>query len=146
MISQIFASGFNADKKLLAFSDNVQDASHRAGFFGARTFTFNFRAALDRAVREAGGPVAFPCVTPRFLERWENDQRGREWFITTFLPPDMDWLNDYAELRESGKLPDGSNLPELVRRRLDWEIWSEYTVDCRIGRTLEKTGCSCSFF
>lgn len=142
MISQIFASGFNADKKLLAFSDNVQDASHRAGFFGARTFTFNFRAALDRAVREAGGPVAFPCVTPRFLEHWENDQRGREWFITTFLPPDMDWLNDYAELRERGKLPDGSNLPELVRRRLDWEIWSEYTVDCRIGRTLEKTGCS----
>jgi len=142
MISQIFASSFNADKKLLAFSDNVQDASHRAGFFGARTFTFNFRAALDAAVRDASGPLAFSCVTPRFLERWENDPRGQAWFLTTFLPPDMDWLQDYAELRENGKLPDGSNLPELVRRRLDWEIWSEYTVDCRIGRTLEKTGCS----
>jgi DEAD/DEAH box helicase domain-containing protein len=30
----------------------------------------------------------------------------------------------------------------LVRRRIDWEIWSEYTLDARIGRTLEKTGCS----
>jgi DEAD/DEAH box helicase domain-containing protein len=29
-----------------------------------------------------------------------------------------------------------------VRRRIDWEIWSEYTLDARIGRTLEKTGCS----
>ena len=32
-ISQMFASKFNDDKKTLAFSDNVQDAAHRAGFF-----------------------------------------------------------------------------------------------------------------
>lgn len=31
-ISQMFASKFNDDKKTLAFSDNVQDAAHRAGF------------------------------------------------------------------------------------------------------------------
>lgn len=141
MISQLFSSTFNTDKKLLAFSDNVQDASHRAGFFGARTFTFNFRGALDKAVREADGPVPFPSVTPLFLDRWEKD-RDPAWFITTFLPPDMDWLQDYAELRDNGTLPAGSNLADLVRRRLDWEIWSEYTVDCRIGRTLEKAGCS----
>ena len=30
----------------------------------------------------------------------------------------------------------------LLDRRLAWEIWSEYTFDCRIGRTLEKTGSS----
>jgi DEAD/DEAH box helicase domain-containing protein len=141
MIAQLFSSTFNTDKKLLAFSDNVQDASHRAGFFGARTFTFNFRGALEQAVREAGGPVPFVDVTRMFLERWETG-RDQARFITTFLPPDMDWLQDYAELRNNGKLPDGSNLAYLLRRRLDWEIWSEYTVDCRIGRTLEKTGCS----
>ena len=35
------------DKKTLAFSDNVQDAAHRAGFFNARTAgcRCNFRAA-----------------------------------------------------------------------------------------------------
>ncbi len=141
MIAQLFSSTFNTDKKLLAFSDNVQDASHRAGFFGARTFTFNFRGALEKAVRDAGGPVPFSDITRLFLERWEKG-RDPARFITTFLPPDMDWLQDYAELRDNGKLPDGSNLAYLVRRRLDWEIWSEYTVDCRIGRTLEKTGCS----
>ena len=59
MITQLFSSTFNTDKKLLAFSDNVQDASHRAGFFGARTFTFNFRGALEKAVRDVDGPVPF---------------------------------------------------------------------------------------
>jgi len=141
MIAQLFSSTFNTDKKLLAFSDNVQDASHRAGFFGARTFTFSFRGALEKAVRDAGGPVPFSDATRLFLERWEKGCDPAR-FITTFLPPDMDWLQDYAELRNNGKLPDGSNLLDLLRRRLDWEIWSEYTVDCRIGRTLEKTGCS----
>ena len=63
-------------------------------------------------------------------------------FLATFLPPDMDWLEDYEELRAAGKLPDGSNLLASAERRLEWEIWSEYTFDCRIGRTLEKTGSS----
>ena len=59
MIAQLFSSTFNADKKLLAFSDSVQDATHRAGFFAARTFTFNFRGALQKAVRDVDGPVPF---------------------------------------------------------------------------------------
>ena len=54
----------------------------------------------------------------------------------------MNWLDDYEALRTTGKLPDGSNLMALLERRLAWEIWSEYTFDCRIGRTLEKTGSS----
>jgi DEAD/DEAH box helicase domain-containing protein len=32
-----YASPYNDDKKLIAFSDSVQDAAHRAGFFNART-------------------------------------------------------------------------------------------------------------
>ena len=47
-IDQLFSSPWNADKKLLAFSDSVQDASHRAGVFGARTWRFNIRVALAR--------------------------------------------------------------------------------------------------
>ena len=54
LISQLFASPFNpGDKKLLAFSDNVQDASHRAGFFEARTFRFNLRTAIQKVVQAA---------------------------------------------------------------------------------------------
>jgi len=141
VIAQLFSSPFNTDKKLLAFSDSVQDASHRSGFFGARTYTFNLRGAIQKTVLDAGVPVAFEDLTVRFLNDWQK-RLSPEMFLATFLPPDMDWLDDYRALRESGKLPDGSNLMALLERRLDWEIWSEYTFDCRIGRTLEKTGSS----
>jgi DEAD/DEAH box helicase domain-containing protein len=38
VVENSWASPFNDDKKLIAFSDSVQDAAHRAGFFGARTY------------------------------------------------------------------------------------------------------------
>ena len=49
-ISQMFASRFNDDKKTLAFSDNVQDAAHRAGFFNSRTWRFGLRTAIAQNV------------------------------------------------------------------------------------------------
>ena len=141
IIAQLFSSTFNEDKKLLAFSDSVQDASHRSGFFAARTYTFNLRSAIQKTVRAAGGPVPFGTLTARFLDDWRQRLKP-ELFLATFLPPDMNWLEDYEALRTNGKLPEGSNLVGLLERRLAWEIWSEYTFDCRIGRTLEKTGSS----
>ncbi len=53
-IDEIFGSVLNSDPKLLAFTDSVQDASHRAGFFSARTYNFTFRTALQRIIGEAG--------------------------------------------------------------------------------------------
>lgn len=143
LISQLFASPFNpGDKKLLAFSDNVQDASHRAGFFKARTFRFNLRAAIQRVVQAAGAPIPFPDLPDRFLERWEAECGRREQFVANFLPPDMEWLEDYETLRRTGALPGDSELPRRLHKRLKWEIWSEYTHNARIGRSLEKTGSS----
>jgi DEAD/DEAH box helicase domain-containing protein len=139
LIAQVFGSNFNNDKRMLAFSDNVQDASHRAGFFGARTYAFTLRGALQKSL--PGEPVPFTDVARRFLEKWEAEL-GESQFVATFLPPDMEWLADFNYLRKNGQAPAGSDLTDLVRRRIDWEIWSEYTLDARIGRTLEKTGCS----
>jgi DEAD/DEAH box helicase domain-containing protein len=139
LIAQVFGSTFNRDKRMLAFSDNVQDASHRAGFFGARTYTFNLRAALQQCLPEA--PVPFADAMAVFRAKWEADWTQAK-FLSTFLAPDMEWLTDYEYLRKNGEAPAGSNLADLVRRRVDWEIWSEYTLDARIGRTLEKAGCS----
>ena len=141
IIAQLFSSIFNEDKKLLAFSDSVQDASHRSGFFAARTYTFNLRSAIQKAVLDADGPVPFETLTARFLGDWRQRLKPGE-FLATFLPPDMDWLEDYESFRATGKLPVDSDLMNLLDRRLAWEIWSEYTFDCRIGRTLEKTGSS----
>ena len=144
VIAQLFTSPFNRDKKLLTFSDSVQDASHRAGFFGARTYGFSLRTAIQKVVQETGR-LPFSELPERFCEYWLSGERPRMKqveFIAAFLPPDMDWLHDHQHLRETGTLPEGSNLLELVKRRLRWELWSEYTFDCRIGRTLEKSGAS----
>jgi DEAD/DEAH box helicase domain-containing protein len=143
LISQLWASPFNpGDKKLLAFSDNVQDASHRAGFFKARTFRFNLRTAIQKVVQDTPGPLPLADLPRLFLDRREKEYERAGRFVATFLPPDMEWLEDYEHLRRQGVLPAGSDLAALVRKRLDWEIWSEYTHNCRIGRSLEKTGSS----
>ena len=113
IIAQLFSSTFNEDKKLLAFSDSVQDASHRSGFFAARTYTFNLRSAIQKTVRAAGGPVPFETLTSRFLDDWRKRLKP-EPFLATFLPPDMNWLEDYEALRTNGKLPEGSNLMSLL--------------------------------
>ena len=44
-LGQTFASRHNDDHKVIAFSDNVQDAAHRAGF----------RRGADLAEQRAGG-------------------------------------------------------------------------------------------
>lgn len=141
LIAQLFGSPFNRDKKLLAFSDSVQDASHRAGFFASRTYGFNLRSAIQKVVTFAAGPVPLPELSARFTEFW-REQLPENDYLATFLPPDLDWLEDWELFRRWGELPAGSNLRYLVEKRLRWEIWSEYTFDCRIGRTLEKTGSS----
>jgi DEAD/DEAH box helicase domain-containing protein len=53
MVGQLFSSGFNQDKKLIAFSDSVQDAAHRAGFLAARTWRLNLRPALAQTIAAA---------------------------------------------------------------------------------------------
>jgi DEAD/DEAH box helicase domain-containing protein len=140
-ISQLFASIYNDDRKLLAFSDSVQDAAHRAGFFGARTYRFNFRAALQQFVARLEAPVSLAALPQAFREHYQRHWSTND-YLTTFIPPDMAWLDDYEYLLEHGRLPEDSNLPELLAHRIDWEIQSEYGFRSRIGRTLEKTGCS----
>jgi DEAD/DEAH box helicase domain-containing protein len=143
LISQLWTSPFYpGDKKLLAFSDNVQDASHRAGFFKGRTFRFNLRTAIQKVVQHAGGNLAFAELAARFREYWEPKLQREEEFVATFLPPDMEWQDDYIALRKNGVLPRDTTVPAYLRHRLEWEIWSEFTHNCRIGRSLEKTGSS----
>ena len=140
-ISQLYASTFNKDKKLLTFSDSVQDAAHRAGFFAARTYRFNLRGAIQKFLNEQASEQPLTEIPPAFIRYW-LDKLGEETFIATFLPPDMAWFADYEALIESGKLPTESTLFEDLKKRIDWEIISEYGFNSRIGRTLEKTNSS----
>ncbi|MDZ7697618.1 MAG: helicase-related protein [Deltaproteobacteria bacterium] len=141
MIGQLYSSTFNDDKKLLAFSDSVQDAAHRAGFFAGRTYRFNFRIALQRFVQDQGNGLSVSDMPPAFIDYWLEKLEEKA-FIATFLAPNMEWMAEYDYLKDFGRLPKGSRLREYVKKRIGWEIFNEYGFNARIGRTLEKTGSS----
>jgi DEAD/DEAH box helicase domain-containing protein len=150
MITQLFASTFNDDKKLITFSDSVQDAAHRAGFFTARTYHFNMRGAIQQFVdANIDNGLTLPQLADKFCQYWlkgkgTNQEFGMttEKFVSNFLAPDMAWLDEYEQLKREHKLPDDSGLLTMVGKRIDWEIYSEYSFRSRIGRTLEKSGAS----
>jgi DEAD/DEAH box helicase domain-containing protein len=143
-LSQLYTSPFNSEKRALAFSDNVQDASHRSGFFAARTFRVNLRTAIRRVIATSTGPLTLNLLEMRFLEFWRKEC-GELDFIGTFLAPNMEWLSDYELLVKEGRLPVESNLLRLVERRITWEIISEFGFNSRIGRTLEKSGAAVAY-
>ena len=146
LIGQLYASKFNDDKKLLTFSDSVQDAAHRAGFFGARTWRFVVRAGLQQAVEGAskGHDPSLLELGGLMADHWFG-QLGTEGFVATFLPPKLDGHQDMEKLREKGQLPGKSDLPYLVRRRLGWEAYNAYTLEARTGRSLPRTSCSVAY-
>lgn len=146
VVEHSWASPFNDDKKLIAFSDSVQDAAHRAGFFGARTYMNNVRTALSKVMDTL--PASGLSWT-QFLQQTEQlfDTPGsvlnmpREQLVSEFIGPNMTWLNDWSvELLQKGALPTNSRLPERVKKRLLWQAHSEMTYLSHRGRTLERIG------
>jgi DEAD/DEAH box helicase domain-containing protein len=146
VVEHLWASPFNDDKKLIAFSDSVQDAAHRAGFFGARTYQNNVRMALSKLIDEV---VPTSQTWSEFLEHMTQsfDKQGSvlhmepERFVSEFIGPNMIWHPHWAvELLQKGALPLGSRLPDLVRKRMLWQAVSEMTYLSHRGRTLERIG------
>ncbi|MCB1091039.1 MAG: hypothetical protein KDL87_05890, partial [Verrucomicrobiae bacterium] len=140
-LSQLFGSPYNDDKKAMAFSDSVQDASHRAGFFSARTYQIVLRAALFKVIDKLGEDAALNDLSDAFPEHWLKEY-GREKFVGTFFPPQLEWLAEFEQFKADQHLTTGSRLPSRVADRLKWEVIREFGMQCRIGRTLEKSGAA----
>lgn len=139
IISTLNGSTCNDDKKVITFSDNVQDAAHRAGFFGARTYAPTLRTAFLqclKALQEAPTLAEFPKI---FRKHW-LEQMDELRYVTTFLPPSMEWFYDYDKMKETGDVP--KRLATDLDKRLEWEIYAAFTFMSGIGRTLEKCGCA----
>ncbi len=164
-VGHLFTTPLNTDRKLLAFSDSVQDASHRAGFFGGRTYRFALRSAIY-AVVPREGTIALPDIGPRMEAHWKERLSEGKWdagsaFVGAFLPHDLDFLEENvawqraladhdARKREAetrGEVfgeplpPPSPKLVADVAERLRWEATRELGVAARIGRTLEQSGC-----
>ena len=142
-LGQTFASRHNDDPKVIAFSDNVQDAAHRAGFFSARTWQNSVRAAITQVVANHDR-ITLAELPERVTSWWGDpavnpDAFDAERFVSEFIAPDRLWLRGFVELRRRGRLPDNSDVPALVKRRMRWDTLAELGHRSTIGRTLERT-------
>lgn len=137
----LFASDFNSDKKLLTFSDSVQDAAHRAGFIAARAYRTSFRAALTQAVQEHG-PVSLEQLQDHLIQHWRQKLPNPVDFAATFLPGDLEWLKEWDQLQQQDTptLPEDSFLLRCVEKRLRWEVAAEFGYRSRIGSSVEQAG------
>jgi len=137
-LGKVFTSIYNQDKKVLAFSDSVQDAAHRAGYFESRTYTFSIRTALLQYIKSLPESQNIQIIA-NGLVKFQRDQLGDANFVGTFIAPNMTWMDDYETLIKTGDLPKNSRLPSKVANRLQWEIFDNLGLRARRGRTLEKT-------
>ena len=147
-VSQVLASDFDAEdvrrRKLLLFNNSVQDAAHRAGFYEARTFRFLFRQSLQKYINTLTAPVNLVELQNGFRAYWHEQLKDEEYYFR-FLPADL-----AARIDLHRNYRDGAgfltNFKDEFELRVDWEILSEFSLTAQLGRTLEKTGASASFF
>ena len=146
VVEASWASVFNDDRKLIAFSDSVQDAAHRAGFFGARTWLNNVRTAWAHVLDELQ-VSRMPWSQLLALAEQRFDDTGSvlnmlpEALVAEFVAPNMTWQHDWSvELLQHGQLPATSRLPGRVRKRLLWQLFTDLTYLSQRGRTLERVG------
>ncbi len=134
MIGTLYTTPFNADKKLLTFSDSVQDAAHRAGFYGARTYRTTLRTAIAQTIANHTQPSS-PCpllpagkegsespspggrgvgvragitlksLLDQFPNYWQTQLGSAADYVATFLPIDLAWLREWDDFLKSDK-PD----------------------------------------
>ena len=145
--SCLFASSYNTDRKLLTFSDSVQDAAHRAGFIAARAYRTSFRTALtrtvlDHTVQNSPAAIDLSALHGVFLHHWRQQLPDPVDFVATFLPADLEWIKEWAELVQSAQpvLAPDSPLLEIVEKRLLWELMAEFGYRSRLGSSVEQAG------
>ena len=125
------------ERKLLAFTDAVQDATHRAGFIAHRSFGFTFRGLLA-ANLSGDGPVAvhdlaLDAAESALAEHAKTSDRER---LASLVPPDL------REDPEVLRLLDGDPVAtamDMLQDRLVFQTQLEFGLRSRIGRTLELT-------
>lgn len=113
LFGHLNSSSSNDDHKLIAFSDSVQDAAHRAGFIEARNYLYTVRQATAGVIRQIrpGERQSLEGLLNRITDHWlgligkSNEARqstsalireraddiAAARFVTTFVPSDMLW-------------------------------------------------------
>ncbi|MFC1436951.1 DEAD/DEAH box helicase [Streptacidiphilus sp. N1-10] len=137
--TQLFSNRGLSDleRKLLVFTDSVQDATHRAAFIANRSFGFTFRGLLHDNLKP-GEPVAVHDLATNAAEAVvtaaEKDERSK---LASIVPPD---LRDNPEIRT---LLSGEGFSDagayMLQDRMVFQTLLEFGLRSRLGRTLELT-------
>lgn len=160
-VSHVFVSAYNRDRKLLVFTDSVQDASHRASFYAGRTYRFVMRTAIAGVLEAGGKALTMATAVDRLVAHWQGllegktskEQAGKVGkLVATLMPADLRDHDDYKHYVEAIADPKRKLTPKLkaaaqslLRARLSWEVTREFGLGVVIGRSLDKTGCATAF-
>ncbi|MCM4156183.1 DEAD/DEAH box helicase [Gramella sp. AN32] len=152
-VSQILSTDLdNQDekqRKVLAFTNSVQDAAHQAGFVEARNYRFTFRSSLQKVLNSQGEPKNLKEVADLFKDFWKKnaDQSGNkpiDAYYYRFYPTDYLGKSNPEDYKENKRYD--AHFQKEFDHRMDWEVFSEFGYNSLIGRTLEKTGSSAVYF
>ncbi|MFJ9841635.1 DEAD/DEAH box helicase [Kitasatospora sp. NPDC101155] len=127
----------DGERKLLVFTDSVQDATHRAAFIANRSFGFTFRGLLADQLKP-GEPVAVHDLATDAAEAVVTAaERGDRSKLASIVPPD---LRDNPEIRT---LLTGDGFSDagayMLQDRMVFQTLMEFGLRSRLGRTLELT-------
>lgn len=133
-INTMFGSPNVADdeQKLLAFTDSVQDASHRAAFFGGRTHRFNLRSVMSAALQGAGDAGLTVADLGDELAATGVTARDRYGLVPPDLQRDAQLKSIWSDEPEPAAL-------KVLAARLGFEADLEFGLRSRVGRTLEQS-------
>jgi|GEM_PF-360571 DEAD/DEAH box helicase domain-containing protein len=131
-------------RKLLAFTNSVQDAAHQAGFIQSRNYRFSFRTALQTTiVRQRGQLISLDRLFEAFRNIWQG-------ILTEKYPaePDRAYVAQFFPAKKIGRVdPDdylennrySNKFLEELDLAISWEATAEFGMSATVGRTLEKT-------
>ncbi len=134
-------------RKVLAFTNGVQDAAHQSGFIEARNYRFTFRTSLQKVINEQDGPISIDELTKKFIDYWKSnsdpsDTDHREAYFYRFFPSDYMGKAEIEDYRNITTNQISKRFEDEFDTRISWEVVSEFGYNGMIGRTLEKTGSS----
>lgn len=152
-VSQVLSSNLDdasdKNRKILTFTNGVQDAAHLSSFIVARNFRFTFRASIQKvieALEKEGKTPSLADVFERFTAYWKKECETVKAYLYRFFPPDYEGKIDLEKDYQNA----GGDYKEFFLREFDqrifWEIVSEFGFTSTVGRSLELTGSSAAFF
>lgn len=125
------------ERKLLAFTDSVQDATHRAAFIAHRSFGFTFRGLLAASL-PADRPIAVHDLAldaaEAAVKETANAASGDR--LASLVPPDLRGIPEIIRLLKGDPLDSAIG---MLQDRLVFATQLEFGLRSRLGRTLELT-------